>query len=777
MCTDLCDTVGIKELLLRQLQEKIEQRLTIAARQRRESPSTRRKRKDLGKIKEKMKVYQEEEQGRNSIYIMGQNVIGESVPDIAKKLVRRDYEPIANFNGEQEEELGATFVPEGHLPKNPRIVMPQWRAQIEGQFPDDSHLLGELHQTIGDMAEKEAYDALKDYFKEKGEAVVIINGLEMLELDIERRRRQDKREIDFLILNYTHHYLMNLEVKNTLTNDIGQDGLSPIQSAQEQLQGCKQYLEEWFGADLSPNWRFIGAVFCLSQDERVNFCDNCQDFIIIGPDQLPAKMDLMVENLRNAHPFFQKFPEEFKMLVTYTLYCTSVVELPLRGNYPTLVHKAIQQSGSVENIKVWCFPTPQQRMVLNNPKVVFAAPWGSGKTLLMTAKAIELANQGEKVLFLIFNSGKKTSSCESLLKFDLEEKFEGYENITVRPILYFDGRDNHLMDITEGFNHLMVDEFFGDFGQLKPQNQQEFKRLISSKSTVWMALSSQYYESRLEQSVNIDSLLTQWFPGFQVAKMTMPLRLPTKVAEDIKSHYSRMIATATPLRFNDRLFAESSVPSNMAEGRCNIEKFGVGQMKPLHELLQQAFERIPRGKFALIIIQDRPVYSNHAVKALVHCQCKDMIDVVTMDVAMQAIGRPPPTYHCIHYTSGQDDVKAWISGQRNQDMVVSYELIRGFENDFILDITNSLEIISRCSAQLIKVVANPFLDLMCVHEGILKGDHECQDMMTRELRPSLTPSIDDLIGEASMSLKVFTSLQKSFLFFRSETFHEELLQI
>ena len=81
---------------------------------------------------------------------------------------------------------------------------------MEGQFPDDSHLLGELHQTIGDMkAEKQAFDALRAYFNGKREAVVIINGLEMLELDLERRRRQDKREIDFLMMNYTHHYLMN----------------------------------------------------------------------------------------------------------------------------------------------------------------------------------------------------------------------------------------------------------------------------------------------------------------------------------------------------------------------------------------------------------------------------------------------------------------------------------------------------------------------------------------------------------------------------------------
>ena len=160
ICTDLCNTVGVKELQLRPNGEKIEDRLTIA--------STKKEKKEHGKIKEKMNAYQEKNEGRNSICIMGQNVIGKSVPAIAKLLVKRDYGPIANFNGQNEEELGATFVPEGHLPKKPRIVMPEWRDDMEGQFPDDSHLLGELHQTIGDMAEKQAFDALRAYLMEKG---------------------------------------------------------------------------------------------------------------------------------------------------------------------------------------------------------------------------------------------------------------------------------------------------------------------------------------------------------------------------------------------------------------------------------------------------------------------------------------------------------------------------------------------------------------------------------------------------------------------------------
>ena len=211
ICTDLCDTVGIKGLILRPDHDKIEERLTISARHGRESANMKKKRADLGKIKGRMRAYQEDHQGGgNSIFIMGQNVVAEAVPVIAKKLVWRDYKPIAEFNGENEEELGATFVPEGHLPKKPRIIMPEWRDDIERQFPGNRQFLGELHQTIGDMAEKEAYDALKDYFKRKGEAAVVINGLEMLELNLERRRIKGKREFDFLIMNYTHHYIMDL---------------------------------------------------------------------------------------------------------------------------------------------------------------------------------------------------------------------------------------------------------------------------------------------------------------------------------------------------------------------------------------------------------------------------------------------------------------------------------------------------------------------------------------------------------------------------------------
>ena len=58
--------------------------------------------------------------------------------------------------------------------------------------------------------------------------------------------------------------------------------------------------------------------------------------------------------------------------------------------------------GSEKNIRLFCYLTPEQKGLLKCPKLVFASPYGSGKTLLQSAKARELSKNGDKVLFLIF---------------------------------------------------------------------------------------------------------------------------------------------------------------------------------------------------------------------------------------------------------------------------------------------------------------------------------------------------------------------------------------
>ena len=74
-------------------------------------------------------------------------------------------------------------------------------------------------------------------------------------------------------------------------------------------------------------------------------------------------------------PINSKYPEDFKTLCKYLLYSTPIIPLPVRGNMANEIQKAIQMAGSADNIKVWGFPTPKQRLVFNQPKLVLVAPW------------------------------------------------------------------------------------------------------------------------------------------------------------------------------------------------------------------------------------------------------------------------------------------------------------------------------------------------------------------------------------------------------------------
>ena len=76
--------------------------------------------------------------------------------------------------------------------------------------------------------------------------------------------------------------------------------------------------------------------------------------------------------------------------------------------------KAINDAGSAENIKVWCYPTPQQRLIFSEPKLILLGAWGTGKTLFMIAESIRLAELGQKVLFLLFSSKEQNSSSKKV---------------------------------------------------------------------------------------------------------------------------------------------------------------------------------------------------------------------------------------------------------------------------------------------------------------------------------------------------------------------------
>ena len=66
----------------------------------------------------------------------------------------------------------------------------------------------------------------------------------------------------------------------------------------------------------------------------------------------------------------------------------------------------------------------------------------------MIAKAIELAEDGEGVLFLVFvDGGFHGSEKKTLLCLDLEEKFKDHPQIKVQMVQFKDGKTDNLKGI------------------------------------------------------------------------------------------------------------------------------------------------------------------------------------------------------------------------------------------------------------------------------------------------------------------------------------------
>ena len=155
------------------------------------------------------------------------------------------------------------------------------------------------------LIEKEVRDVVTDYYKQSnGTAVVIVHGLDMLILD--GPRGENKQEIDFLIINYSKQYVLNIEVKRSLTNaQVRRRGKSVIKKAKEQIQRIKKLIEDWF-PHLKGTWKFCSMLYCKFRDESVMNCTHCVDFIAKTPEELMTKIKRMDEQMPVIPPSLGK---------------------------------------------------------------------------------------------------------------------------------------------------------------------------------------------------------------------------------------------------------------------------------------------------------------------------------------------------------------------------------------------------------------------------------------------------------------------------------------
>merc|ERR1711971_211888 len=661
-------------------------------------------------------------------YAMGQDITNETAAGIANTLIKRDGPQFLELTAANADQIGAMFVPKDYLPST-KFVFPQMKEEVLKANPDNTKLYGEKIENDGEMAEKEVEEALWELYGNAKGGILVIKNITMRDLDV---KKKDKgQEVDFFIVHFSNQTITNIEVKTHL----GKRTKSPPEKwsttkAKKQLSAIKLIYASWFkGALKGKKWKFISFAACQELDPELKGC-KMSDYIAKGKEEVIKKLRSSDMKERKAAENVEKYPEDFILICMYLLYCAPVVPLPLEGNYTSAIRKAIEESGSRDNIYIWCDPTPKQRAILKSSKLVFASPFGSGKTLFQTVKSIEISDIGVKVLFLLFiRASRVPSKTKPLLAYDLEQKFKKYPNIKVEVVFFEDGRSNNLKDIeTEGINHVMVDEFFGDFGSLSKESREEFNAFISDKETVWISLSNTYdFGNNFPEGVDLEVELKKWFPGFEVAKMDKPLRCPLSVAKDLKKQASNR-GRERRVNFNDKLLAESTLPTNLADG--SFTKFGQDKMELLPQILQQVSQRVKGNQPALIIISDSPNEPmNKLMRSRIHCQCMDKITVLPIDASFQSNGKTQSLFLVLCHQSNPKKVLTWTGGKRKEDMVVSKELMKGTEQNLVIDLANTNEAQSRSMAHVISIHSNPVLDMEWVNQNLLIPDHDCNEIL------------------------------------------------
>ena len=329
---------------------------------------------------------------------------------------------------------------------------------LESLIADEQVPEGLRGDNKGEMAEKQVYDFLKDYYSKKKGAALIIHNNTLAHPDATKKEiAQDKgkQEADFLIVDKDIQTLTNIEVKTFLGKHPDPEKPEedwPKEKVKKQMRKVREIVGDAFQSDIKGPWKIVSVVFYLESEPDLKICSSCNDYITKGKNELLEALEKLHAKRKAEVANLTKYVIDFVTICKFLLFCCPVISLPVLGNLSKVIEDSVvKKSGTRENIGIYCFPTPQQRGVLCHPWLIFAAPFGSGKTLFMIVKAIELADAGEGVLFLVFVDGHICGSDKkTLLCLDLEEKFKNHPQIKVQMVQFKDGKTDNLKGMHVG---------------------------------------------------------------------------------------------------------------------------------------------------------------------------------------------------------------------------------------------------------------------------------------------------------------------------------------
>ena len=185
-----------------------------------------------------------------------------------------------------------SFVPDYYLSSAQNYADPSKGLELQKALEDElakdpsrtdlrkklDHLKKGERSYRGDFPEFKMYLAAKDYYDKTQGIVTVFHALEIFDLDFEKTMDKNyPKEKDLVIVDPIHRCVIYIECKATI--GAGKN----IQKVCKQVDGMKNSLESWFGADLfDSDWHYVPLVFHENIMESYKSCERCSQFIIHG---------------------------------------------------------------------------------------------------------------------------------------------------------------------------------------------------------------------------------------------------------------------------------------------------------------------------------------------------------------------------------------------------------------------------------------------------------------------------------------------------------------
>ena len=363
--------------------------------------------------------------------------------DAKRALLSRDYPEIANYETIQQNEfrhgsMGAIFIPPVFITKIPNVAEPQ--DYVSKYANKASSISRKEHdknmQTITEQsAEKAVYDGIHSYFKNSNEDVLVT-----FNQDISDKSKTNPtwHERDALVINCSRGYILVMEAKGYLTSrSISKAKSSSLTTALNQLSETTAIFNQNHSGNLKKQWEIISTIFASKIDPSLNFCVNCQKYILSPSSRnFVSQLDkilnqIFLKDVTYANDFHYLAKEIIPLRVRISKHLSNTFFM--NSTILSKVQENMEEAGSAEMVAFWS--KSQFNLAIDwkaNTRVLFDSAFSTGKTISMLHCIIQLLKQNQKVIFVIHEDWLKklyAKDCPSMLKMKIQNHFDQlYQN-------------------------------------------------------------------------------------------------------------------------------------------------------------------------------------------------------------------------------------------------------------------------------------------------------------------------------------------------------------